>query len=128
MKPSERYDGLRPLCLVKQLFVLNICWIHFHCMKNIPESLRPVRAENSSMFVHTELLFVYIILISLPLNFILFDFLETFQINQYQYLNSLISTLIHVLDCQRWIFIQQEPKCVYYTYDDIFYACVLLEL
>lgn len=73
-----------------------ICRIHFHCMKKIPESLRPVRAENSSMFVHTELLFVYIILISLPLNFIWFDFLETFQIIQYQYLNSLISTLIHM--------------------------------
>lgn len=85
-----------PLCLMKQLFVLDICRIHFHCMKKIPESLRPVRAENSSMFVHTELLFVYIILISLPLNFISFDFLETFQINQYQYLNSLISTLIHM--------------------------------
>lgn len=70
MKPSERYDGLRPLCLMKQLFVLDICRIHFHCMKKIPESLRPVRAENSMMFVHTELLLGYIILITLPLNFI----------------------------------------------------------
>lgn len=66
----EVYDGLRPLCLMKQLFVLDICRIHFHCMKKIPESLRPVRAENSMMFVHTELLLGYIILITLPLNFV----------------------------------------------------------